>query len=889
MITKFPYYAAPAFNELIVEDDTDTGIEVTEIGGRGRSLTLHHVKQNGVASFDLKNFVSKLFYDHTAIVATPGNPGWAFLDYRLQTRYAVGGQQFLALNAVQDKGHSLDLLDEGESGALTLRPIVNRRIEIPKYAGFPTGVSLMYKNMYGLDYSNATKAIIVTTVGNYDVGLPWYKNTGTPGGFISWGDGVIEEMTATVDEAAPYMRHTYSTPGQYEIAWIPVPGTVQNVLGSETPLGLTFATVVRTFTQFSDQLSLFRVQGYTGLQRIEGILPPGANVLSSTFRDCANLEYINPDLFLNVRAKITNLSYAFYGTTKLTHIDASLISGLTNVTTLAYCFYKSGITNFSAPMFALMAKVTDCSYTFYDSKIQAVSDGMFSAMQFLNNVTRMFAECKSLTSVGANVFNSSANTINASYICSDCPALKTIQSTSFNGLTNITDFSYAFSNCKALAALPSGVFSGMPKVASFNNGCERCYTLTSLPSNLFDSWTQVSTMSYAFYSCEKLNMNNPDIFKYNTLLTNLNGVFSGCRATTSIDANIFRNQKRLGGLQSAFANTGITSVPLGLFDHTTVPLNVTEVFAATPITTLPTASGGQTIFTSLCNPNGAFYNCASLTNIPADIFDVFEDAPRSVSAQNCFRGCSSVRSIPANLFTKAGASIFNIDYIFERLGYRNGEPITIPPGLLRPLVNVTNLICIFLEANITGIPADLFAGMPLLTRVWRAFENTRISTIPATLFASNPKLEDVYACFSGTPVSDIPATLFAHNPELKNVRSTFDGFNNASGRLTNVPESLFDNNPELVNVESVFFGQGNLTSVGNIFRYNPLITNFNSAFSTGGKPGHLTGHSPRTPEGYRLWERAGKPGYPATIAGTGCFRGNTALLTDGADVPANWK
>ena len=50
----------------------------------------------------------------------------------------------------------------------------------------------------------------------------------------------------------------------------------------------------------------------------------------------------------------------------------------------------------------------------------------------------------------------------------------------------------------------------------------------------------------------------------------------------------------------------------------------------------------------------------------------------------------------------------------------------------------------------------------------------------------------------------------------------------------------------------------------------------------------LTGTTPKTAEGYEFWERAGKPGYPSTTTGTGCFKGCTKL-TNYSEIPSNWK
>ena len=922
MIMKFPPYAAPAFNELLVADSENTEIDVSEVGGQGRSVTLHHVKRNGVADFDLKNFVSKLFYDAKAVIPASGVSGWAFLDYRLQARYAVGGRNFVALNAVRDKGHSLDLLDEGESGALTLRPIIDGRIRIPKYEGFPVGASFMYKNMYGLDYSDATKAIIEIVKANTAVLLPWYYY-GPKGGFISWGDGMVEEMTATNATKLEYMSHTYVAPGQYEIAWVPAESTTM-YLYSTANGNTAFAQAVRNYTQFSTRTGRFSASSATGLQRVDGILPTQANISSTLFYGCVNLTYINPNLFSNMGQKITDMDQSFYNTKKLENIDPSLLSGLTNVRTMERCFEGSGITRITASMFALMSQVTNCSRAFYNSKLKAVPDNAFSGMVSLENTAGMFEGCLDLVSIGANVFNSSADDIRADSICKGCKALTTIQATSFRGLHNAGRLDSMFDGCEVLTALPDGVFAGMSSVTNFRYGCQNCKSLRTLPLNLFDEWSNLvyHGMDYAFYGCTNLNMNNADIFKHNKTLTWLRRTFGNCSATTAVSAEFFHNMPQLQVADGTFAYCGLTTLPLGMFTNVETTISLIGTFAVNPIFgNLPHSNGGQTLFSAKCVN---LDNClggtefasgfVGVTKIPADILDVYEGAS-GIKIPRLFEGNRQLADIPANLFVRAGAAFVDISGMFKLCGTLSAR-ITIPEGLLDPLVNVTSVEDLFASgkfdfmsgdilakmsrltnasgcfrsSDMDSIPENVFAGNPELTDVSSCFYHCEnLTSLPENLFAGNPELTDVSSCFEYTKnLVSVPENLFAGNPKITKARSLFS-YQGENGKMVEVPESLFDNCPLLNDVSGMFTDSLNIKHVGNIFRHNPLITDFSFTLGMTGSRGSLTGSSPVTPEGYRLWERAGKEGYPKTIRGSYCFNLNSQNLTDKNDIPSDWK
>lgn len=188
-LIRKPFAVQPAFNEIDFIDDEATELMVEEIEpGRGRSVTMHRVQQNGKAVFDIKNFVSKLFYDETVPIDTPNIPGWAFRDYNLFCRYAVAGEEFAALNAVVRKGETLDLLDEGDA-PLTLRPIRNNRIMIPTYEGYPVGVSVMVKVQYDPNPNGYIEIEVDATSGSFIIPFASVANNGVDYSFNVFVNG----------------------------------------------------------------------------------------------------------------------------------------------------------------------------------------------------------------------------------------------------------------------------------------------------------------------------------------------------------------------------------------------------------------------------------------------------------------------------------------------------------------------------------------------------------------------------------------------------------------------------------------------------------------------------------------------------------------------------
>lgn len=117
-----------------------------------------------------------------------------------------------------------------------------------------------------------------------------------------------------------------------------------------------------------------------------------------------------------------------------------------------------------------------------------------------------------------------------------------------------------------------------------------------------------------------------------------------------------------------------------------------------------------------------------------------------------------------------------------------------------------------------------------------------------------------------------------------------DSFNNMStfptlsGGVESIVGRCFENIPA-TSVASMFVYNTNLQSIpSNLFSTNKAITNFNNCFNG---CSNLTGSSPVDENGYKLWERAGKEGYPTSISGTNCFA-ECYKLDDFINIPTAW-
>lgn len=335
---------------------------------------------------------------------------------------------------------------------------------------------------------------------------------------------------------------------------------------------------------------------------------------------------------------------------------------------------------------------------------------------------------------------------------------------------------------------------------------------------------------------------------------------------------------------------------------------------------------------SLINMDDAFTRCINLTEIPSDDYGAFINVTSFVGT---FFNCSNLVSIPRNLFSHC----YNVVSFKSTFNGCTGLIGEIPKSLFDNCPKVTTFYWTFRNCGgltsvpdrlfynnyevidfgytfsgctgLTAISNDFFGNKPKVTSCNSMFFDCRLlQTIPEGLFDKFPEITDFGYTFSGcTSLTYIPKDFFKYNTKVK----TFEGiFCNC--KFQTIPEGLFDNCTEVTNFSETFRYCSNLTSFSehlfancpnvtsffrtfyycskligeipkNLFVNCKNVTNFNYTFyyCSG-----LTGRTPTGTDGLELWERAGQPGYPASITGSYCFE-NCYNLTDFSSVPTGWK
>ena len=322
----------------------------------------------------------------------------------------------------------------------------------------------------------------------------------------------------------------------------------------------------------------------------------------------------------------------------------------------------------------------------------------------------------------------------------------------------------------------------------------------------------------------------------------------------------------------------------------------------------------------------SMFSGTMVATLPVSFFDLNRETVTSLDRM-FFEPHAGVINIPAG-FCKDMVNVTTAAHMFAyaSVGQVGAEAFS---GMIR----CTTIRGMFDSASVAGVHATAFANLPSVTDASEMFYSTAITSIPTGLLSGMPALENVAgAFFDCWQLTNVPATTFASNPMIKNFNNTFEdcraltsisaqiftnntealtfnstfrncALSNVSSMLftnctkatsfnyafadnegiTNIPSLTFANCPDVVSFEGTFF-DCNIPSLNvNLFNNNSKVNNFKDCFNGNS----LTGDTPRT-SGIRLWERAGRPGYPATIDGTRCFIGSTGL-NEYAQIPSNWK
>lgn len=369
--------------------------------------------------------------------------------------------------------------------------------------------------------------------------------------------------------------------------------------------------------------------------------------MSYMFNRCSNLKNIQISSNFNV-SNVTNMTYMFSACSKLNTIgttgdtiDLSNFSSLTkcncsymfsatgdintnitlklgslNVNNCSNMFRASGFTTVNLNIYSNSS--IDTSYMFYiaTNKLKKVT---FSKTKRLmsKNCSNMFYNCKNITTIEFNSFDTS-NCTDMQNMFSNCSKfLKTLNINGFK-TSNVTNFGNMFADCTVLTKITTNkdnfVLDKSKNLSSMFLNCTSLKTLGETDNIVYikntsniDSCTNISYMfesCKAMTSCQLVNFTSDN-------LTSVGFMFGNCTALTTLNIN------GLGGSKIA-TNSG------SVFIFGTNKANTNDVFGAPELTDLTINNfnlGNLQKFTenktynskNITTDNILLYNCPNLT------------------------------------------------------------------------------------------------------------------------------------------------------------------------------------------------------------------------------------------------------------------------------------
>jgi hypothetical protein len=758
---------------------------------------------------------------------------------------------------------------------------------------------------------------------NMNIALPFSGNVNLT---VDWGDGT--EQAVTTD----YARHTYAAEGVYTIQVLGHTDTMYVSLSSAAPAGIlqwrNSLIAIEKWGDLGFQSLEGASQGCTNLAQVERYVSfKNATTAASMFNQCSSLthtftrfdapllttavgmynrcsslEEVSESLFSKC-SELQNIASMFYQCPSLVNVPVYLFANNTKLKEAQQCFsYCTKLRN--APSFYYNRNI-DNFYAIFSScsALQEVPDYCFYKAS-ATNMPSVFFQCNSLSTVPAHIFAGCTemlafdNTFDTAGLIEapedlfrDCTKVTSFNYTFYKSTltavpadlfrynTQVTSFLQTLAICTALTAVPADLFRYNTQVTSFDSTLAGCTALTTVPADLFRYNTQVTSFPYTLNGCHALTTVPADLFRYNTQVTSFEGTIRVCNKLNSIPADLFRyNTQATSFLQTLAYNNSLATVPADLFRYNTQVTIFDQTFCYCPLFTPP--AGLFRYNTEVLAFQQTFLKCR-VTDIPEDLFRY---NTKVVAFNNTFDGCQ-MKTLPDTLFQ------YNTEAYYLAETFIRSSLTDIPADLFKWIKNdaSVSLEGCFSQTQITSIPENLFASLTEITSIRSTFRAcSLLTTIPSDLLKYNILLTSVNGLFGGCVLlTTIPSDLLKYNIHLTSVNGLFGD----CIRLTTIPESLFSNCPDLQSVSYTFSDNsgkylGKLTAIPNLlFDNNKKITNLSGCFYY---QNSLTGSTPSGSDGVKLWERAGKPGYPATVSGTSCF--NTCYgLDDYNDIPSNWK
>ncbi len=303
-----------------------------------------------------------------------------------------------------------------------------------------------------------------------------------------------------------------------------------------------------------------------------------------------------------------------------------------------------------------------------------------------------FYGCSKLSSITGLVYLNTSQVTNMSSMFTNCVSLTSLDLSNFD-TSNVSEMASMFYHCSGLTTLDLSNFDTNNVTGSMVNMFNGCSGLTTLNISNFNT-IHVTNMSNMFTGCS--NLTSLDVTSFDTSnVTKMEGMFSGCSGLTSLNVSNF-NTGNVTNMVSMFSNcSSLETLDLSNFNTSNMTAMYSMFSNCSSLIDLDVTSF-NTI--NVSNMQFLFSNCSSLTTLDVSGFDT----NNVITMKNMFSGCSQLESIDVSNFNTE-----NVTNMYQM--FCNCSSLTSLDLTSFDTSNVTSMNQMFINCeNLTSIDVSSF-------------------------------------------------------------------------------------------------------------------------------------------------------------------------------------
>ena len=399
------------------------------------------------------------------------------------------------------------------------------------------------------------------------------------------------------------------------------------------------------------------------------------NSAKNMFKNCIGLTYIDLSEFSTA---IIDISGMFENCVNLQKVSFGSFQ-TSSITNMSRLFYNcSSLTSIEFGANFITTSLLDISYIFFNcSKISLSSIDLSNFKnEKVTNMGHMFELCTNLISLQFPSSFSTSNVENMEYMFSNCIYLKDINLQYFT-TTKVKNMNSMFKNCKALESINLNNFV-TNQLINMGSMFQSCSSLESIYLTNFNT-ISVKFMNDLFHDCTKLKL--IDISSFNTEnVIKMESMFENCKALEKVEIPNFYTPS-LRQMHSIFAGcTNLNTIDISNFDTFQIT-NFANIFYNCH--SLEEIKIDNFITDMASDMSNMFFNCSKVQSLDLSNFKT----ERVLKMYSMFQGCSALKELTITEFKNT--QVMDMNHMFD--GCSNLDTLNLAHFFTNDVKNMNSL------------------------------------------------------------------------------------------------------------------------------------------------------------------------------------------------------